>query len=80
MLDRLAGSAVSISGLAEPLGMTLPAVIKHVHVLEEAQLVTTTKVGRTRLCELTEDPLADVAGWVEQRRLRWGRLLEGTTS
>ena len=76
MLDRLACSPASLSGLAEPFDMTLPAVLKHVRVLEAAELVVTSKVGRARMCELAANPLADVSGWVEQRRRRWGRLLD----
>lgn len=76
ILDRSALGPLSISALAEPLGMSLPGVLKHVRVLEEAGLVVTHKEGRVRLCELSPRPLDEVAGWVEDRRRRWDRRLE----
>jgi DNA-binding transcriptional ArsR family regulator len=76
ILDRLGGGPASISDLAEPLGMTLPGVLKHVHVLEEAHLIETHKDGRTRWCQLAPRPLDEVTNWVEERRQRWGQLID----
>jgi len=76
ILERAAVRSVSISALAEPLGMSLPGVLKHVRVLEEADLLVTSKVGRVRLCEFRPRSLDEVAGWVEDRRRRWDRLLD----
>ncbi len=76
ILDLAASGGVSISALAEPLGMSLPGVLKHVRVLEEAELLVTRKVGRARLCEVSPGSLDEVAGWVEDRRRRWDLLLD----
>lgn len=76
ILDRVAGGPVSISALAVPLGLSLPGVLKHVRVLEDAELVVTRKVGRTRMCELRARPLDEVAMWVDGRRRRWELLLD----
>jgi uncharacterized protein YndB with AHSA1/START domain/DNA-binding transcriptional ArsR family regulator len=76
ILDRVAAGPVSVSVLAEPLHMTLPGVLKHVRVLEAAQLVVTAKVGRNRMCVLGPQPLDDVAEWVSWRRRHWSTLLD----
>ena len=76
ILDRIAAGPVPMSVLAEPLRMTLPGVLKHVRVLEKAELVVTAKVGRTRMCALGPQPLDDVADWVSQRRRHWSTLLD----
>jgi len=76
ILDRSATGPVSISTLADLLEMSLPGVLKHVRVLEEADLLITHKVGRARFCELSPRPLDEVAGWVEDRRRRWCQLLD----
>lgn len=76
ILDRLSAGPVSVSELAQPLGMSLPGVLKHVRVLEDARLVRTSKAGRTRWCELTQHPLENAAGWIEQRRQLWERRID----
>jgi DNA-binding transcriptional ArsR family regulator len=76
ILDRLSRGPVSISDLAEPLGMSLPGVLKHVRALEEASLVQTHKSGRTRWCELGDRPLADAASWIDERRAQWERRID----
>jgi DNA-binding transcriptional ArsR family regulator len=86
ILERLGRGSASISELAEPLGITLTGVKKHVQVLEDAQLVTTEKVGRVRRCRLgPAEALDDVEVWVaayrrmlEERLDRFGELLERT--
>lgn len=62
-----------MSELAEPFldRMSLPAVTKHVQVLERAGLVTKTREAQRRPCELNADALKDVADWVEQYRSMW---------
>jgi DNA-binding transcriptional ArsR family regulator len=75
ILDRLGDGRVAASDLATPLGMTVTGVLKHVRALERAQLVTTSKEGRTRWCQLAPRSLDEAAGWIEQRRRLWeGRL------
>ena len=62
--------------LAAPLGMSLPGVLKHVRVLEEAHLIETHKEGRTRWCRLADHPLDGAAGWIGERREQWERRLD----
>jgi DNA-binding transcriptional ArsR family regulator len=76
ILDRLGDGPVSISELAAPLGMSLPGVLKHVRALEEARLVVTQKRGRTRWCELGQQPLEDAAAWIDARRSLWDRRID----
>jgi DNA-binding transcriptional ArsR family regulator len=85
ILERLGRGSATISELAEPFGISLTGVKKHVRVLEEAELVTTEKVGRTRLCSAGPRRLEDVQDWTEtyrrmldERLDRFGQLLERT--
>jgi DNA-binding transcriptional ArsR family regulator len=69
VLERLGGGSATISELAEPFGITLTGMKKHVRVLEDAELVTTEKVGRARRCSLAgHHHLDDVQAWVETYR------------
>ena len=84
-LERLGHGSATITELAEPFGISLTGMKKHVRVLEDAELVTTEKVGRTRRCSLGPRRLEDVQEWTEtyQRMLderldRFGELLERT--
>jgi DNA-binding transcriptional ArsR family regulator len=77
ILDRLGRGPASISELAEPFGMTLTGLKKHVRVLEEAALVTTEKVGRTRRCSLGPERLEDAVSWIEMYRRHWERRIDG---
>ena len=72
ILDRLGEGPASISELAEPFEMSLTGLKKHVRILEEAGLVTTEKVGRTRVCSLGPRKLDDAREWIEAYR----RMLE----
>ena len=83
VLRRLGRGSATISDLAEPFGITLTGMKKHVRVLEEAGLVSTAKVGRTRRCSLGPRRLDDVQAWMDDyRRMlderldRFGELLE----
>jgi DNA-binding transcriptional ArsR family regulator len=85
VLERLGGGRATISELAEPFGMSLTGMKKHVQVLEDAGLVTTEKVGRTRLCRAAPRRLEDLEEWMEtyrrtleERLDRFGELLERT--
>ena len=85
ILERLGRGRATISELAEPFGISLTGLKKHVQVLEEAGLVRTEKVGRTRWCSLGEQDLGEVQRWIAGYRLmledrldRLGELLEGT--
>ncbi len=68
VLERLGRGSATISDLAEPYGMSLTGMKKHVRVLEDAGLVTTEKVGRERRCRLGPRRLDDVAAWVGSYR------------
>src|SRR3712207_5607290 len=72
ILDRLARGPASISELAEPAGMTLAGLKKHIRILEEAGLVTTEKVGRVRRCRLGPERLDEAMRWIELYRRQWG--------
>jgi len=75
ILERLGNGPATISQLAEPYGLTLNGIKKHVGILELADLVVTEKVGRARECRLGPAGLAEVAEWIETYRRAWeGRL------
>jgi DNA-binding transcriptional ArsR family regulator len=76
ILERLASGPASISELARPIGISLPGVMKHVRVLEEAHLVTTEKHGRTRECHVGPAQMDDVTSWIETYRTLWERRLD----
>ncbi|HJV05082.1 MAG TPA: metalloregulator ArsR/SmtB family transcription factor [Actinomycetota bacterium] len=75
ILDRLARGPASVTELARPYGMSFPGVMKHVRVLEAADLVTTRRQGRIREVRLGQRGLDEVTRWVERHRRQWeGRL------
>ena len=71
ILARLASGQRSVLELAEPFAMSLPAVSKHLKVLEHAGLITRAREAQWRPCRLRAVPLADVAEWVEHYRKFW---------
>jgi DNA-binding transcriptional ArsR family regulator len=72
ILARLAsGGEASVKELAEPFEMTLPAVSKHLKVLERAGLISRGRVAQSRPCRLEAGPLREVADWAEQYRRFW---------
>jgi DNA-binding transcriptional ArsR family regulator len=77
ILDRLGRGPASITELAEPFGMSLTGLKKHVQILEEANLVTSEKVGRTRQCRLGPEQLEEAVNWIEMYRQQWERRLDG---
>ena len=87
VLERLGRGSATITELAQPFGMSLTGMKKHVRVLEQARLVSTVKVGRARLCHLGPRRLDDVRDWVEIYRQmmndqldRVGDLLDRTST
>jgi DNA-binding transcriptional ArsR family regulator len=76
MVERLGRGPQSVSELAAPLDMSLPAVLQHLQVLEESGLVRTEKVGRVRTCSIEVEALAPVERWIGQRRAVWERRLD----
>jgi DNA-binding transcriptional ArsR family regulator len=71
ILARLALGETSVTQLAEPFRMSLPAVSKHLKVLERAGLITRGRAAQWRPCRLEAGPLRDVAGWIEHYRRFW---------
>lgn len=71
MVDRLTHGPASVSQLAEPLEMSLPAVLQHLRILEGCGLVRSRKVGRVRRCTLQPDNLRAAEGWIAARRSFW---------
>jgi DNA-binding transcriptional ArsR family regulator len=69
ILERLGAGSATISELAKPFGMSLTGLKKHVRILEDAELVTTEKVGRARKCTLGPRRLQDETQWIESYRL-----------
>ncbi|RJQ78610.1 transcriptional regulator [Pseudonocardiaceae bacterium YIM PH 21723] len=76
MVDRLSRGTASVSELAEPLRMSLPAVVQHLQVLQDSGLVTSQKVGRVRTCRLDPEALTQVEGWIAQRKRTWESRLD----
>lgn len=86
VLERLGRGSATITELAEPFGISLTGMKKHVRVLEDAELVTTEKVGRVRRCSVGPRRLEDIQEWtvtyqrmLDERLDRFGELLERTT-
>ena len=71
VLEQLGRSDASITDLAEKFQMTLAGMMKHVGILEEAELVTTEKVGRVRTCKLGAHRLEEETAWLERHRQLW---------
>jgi DNA-binding transcriptional ArsR family regulator len=76
ILERLAARPATIGELAEPLGLTLNGVKKHIGILETVDLVVTAKVGRARECRLGPARLEDATGWIDAYRRAWERRLD----
>jgi DNA-binding transcriptional ArsR family regulator len=73
IVERLRGGEASVGELAEPFAMSLPAVSKHLTVLERAGLVERIKDGRTRRCRLVDEPMREALEWIAS----YGRFWEG---
>jgi len=76
MVDRLSKGPLSVSKLAEPLKITLTAVVQHLQVLEESGLVHTEKLGRVRMCRLDPAGFDALEQWVREHRSMWERRLD----
>jgi DNA-binding transcriptional ArsR family regulator len=77
VLERLVAGSLTISELAEPFGMSLTGMKKHIRLLEEAELVTTEKIGRVRRCTLVPYAFEGISTWL-QRLDRFAQVLERT--
>jgi DNA-binding transcriptional ArsR family regulator len=76
ILTRLSRGETSVSELAKPFQMTLPAVTKHLKVLQRAGLITQGRRAQWRPCRLEAKPLQEVANWVQQYRRFWEESLD----
>lgn len=77
VLARLGQGPAAIGELAEPFGITVTGMTKHVRVLEDAGLVVTEKVGRARLCRLGGERLDSAMAWISFYQRLWERRLDG---
>ncbi|MDO9058851.1 MAG: metalloregulator ArsR/SmtB family transcription factor [Bradyrhizobium sp.] len=77
LLARLGSrDSISVSELAQPFAMSLPAVMKHLDVLSDAGLVAREKTGRTVSCRLTADPMEQAMAWLDRYQRFWSRNLD----
>jgi len=76
MLNALVERPASVTKLAEPLGVTLTAVIQHLEILEKAGLVRTEKLGRVRVCSLETAGFGALEQWIRAHRTPWERKLD----
>jgi DNA-binding transcriptional ArsR family regulator len=76
ILARLASGEATVTQLAEPFAISLPAVSRHLKVLRRAGLITRGREAQWRPCQLDAKPLQDVADWVEQYRRFWDESLD----
>jgi DNA-binding transcriptional ArsR family regulator len=71
MVERLSRGPLSVSDLARPLPMSLPAAMQHLQVLQSAGLVRSKKVGRVRVCAIEPAALSRAEQWINARRIEW---------
>lgn len=76
MVERLALGPASVSELARPLTMSLPAAMQHLAVLEESGLVRSQKVGRVRTCRIDPAAITAAERWLNERRRQWEARLD----
>lgn len=76
ILARLATGETSVSELAAPFDMTMPAITKHLNVLERAGLIVRGREAQWRPCKLKADPLKDAASWLADYRQHWEQRLD----
>jgi len=76
MLQRLSRGPATVSELAHPLAMSLPAVMQHLAVLEGSGLVRSRKAGRVRTCQINPRALGMAEQWINQRRIEWELRLD----
>lgn len=76
IVERLTRGPASVSDLARPLSMSLPAVMQHLTVLEESGLVRSRKAGRVRTCRIEPKVLSLAEAWISRRRAEWEQRLD----
>lgn len=77
MVERLIRGPASVTELAQPLAMSLPAVMQHIGVLEGCGLIRSEKVGRVRTCHIEPAALRMAEDWIGAQRTAWERRLDG---
>ncbi len=75
-IEQLARGPASVTELAEPADVQLPAVLKHLRVLEDSGIVVSEKVGRTRTYRMRPDAFGAIKGWIEQRQMDMAAALD----
>lgn len=76
IVRRLAEGEATVLELAEPFPISLPAISRHLKVLEQAGLISRGRVGQHRPCRLRPEPLVDIAAWAEHTRAAWEQRLD----
>ena len=76
MVERLSRGPASVSELAQPLAISLPAVLQHLSVLEASGLVRSTKLGRVRTCRIEPAALRSAEQWIVRHRAAWEARLD----
>ncbi len=76
ILDKLCHGPLSVSSLAQPLGVTVTAVMQHLQILEESSLVRTEKIGRTRTCRIETAGFTALQQWIDDHRTLWQQRLD----
>jgi DNA-binding transcriptional ArsR family regulator len=76
IVERPARGSATVSDLADPLPMSMPAVLQHLQVLERSGLVRSRKTGRVRTCSIEIQALSRVQRWIDERQAGWERRLD----
>ncbi|WP_274630313.1 ArsR/SmtB family transcription factor [Arvimicrobium flavum] len=76
MVERLSQGPTSVSELAKPFDMSLPAIVQHLQLLEASGLVRSEKVGRVRTCRIEPEAFRRAEKWISDRRRSWERRLD----
>ena len=76
IVERLSRGQASVSELAQPYGMSLPAIVQHLAMLEESGLVRSEKIGRVRTCRMEPAALSLAEQWFSRRRAEWDERLD----
>ena len=76
MVDRLSRGPASVSELAKPFDMSLPAIVQHLQALEASGLVSSQKIGRVRTCQIEPEAMSMAEQWINDRRTTWVRRLD----
>ena len=71
MLARMADGPLPVSDLARPTGLALPTILRHLSVLEAAELIETEKTGRTRMCRARPETLVATMDWMAEQKALW---------